>query len=432
MPRKRRFRIHWPYLSALALLVGVVASYILLGAWWSTRTAVGASAPHAWNLALVARSLDATVALWFLAVGASIGSFLNVVVYRLPLGRSVSGHSSCPYCRVPIASADNIPVFAWIRLRGRCRTCRLPISVQYPAVELLLGLVFLWIYFSEFARGGRNLPGVAFASGAGLLWSQITEESIIRTLLFAWAVSCLVAAGLMVARGARVALAIFLWTLLAILVGSLYQPAVVVIPWQPQPREISWFELRLDAIMTLLCGVAAGVFLGRMTAPLVYGEIDRRLLSSDRATSRAKGWVGTTAILGGLLGWQAVFGVVNVVLLVALGAGLAGYVWNARRHGPAWLADPIVWSWLGLLIFRVTWRRLDQIAGWFDHWPLLGLALLGAAVAAALATVVRRVHPPLLQPELAPEEPSAGQDGGIEPGRQSGGEQRSGPASDPR
>ena len=68
--------------------------------------------------------------------GALVGSFLNVVVYRLPRHESlVSPGSHCPSCGAPIKPYDNVPVLAWLWLRGRCRSCRAAISPRYPAVE---------------------------------------------------------------------------------------------------------------------------------------------------------------------------------------------------------------------------------------------------------------------------------------------------------
>ena len=78
-----------------------------------------------------------------LAFGLVVGSFLNVVIHRLPLGESVvSPRSRCPGCRNPIAARDNLPVVSYLLLGGRCRNCGEPISLRYPAVELLTGLLF--------------------------------------------------------------------------------------------------------------------------------------------------------------------------------------------------------------------------------------------------------------------------------------------------
>jgi leader peptidase (prepilin peptidase)/N-methyltransferase len=76
-------------------------------------------------------------------LGALIGSFLNVVIHRLPLGESlVTPGSHCPACDAPVRSFDNVPVLSWLMLRGRCRSCGAPISVRYPAVELLTAASF--------------------------------------------------------------------------------------------------------------------------------------------------------------------------------------------------------------------------------------------------------------------------------------------------
>ncbi|WP_244285795.1 prepilin peptidase [Cryobacterium zongtaii] len=75
--------------------------------------------------------------------GILIGSFLNVVVYRVPNGRSiVSPPSACPGCGALIRPVDNIPVISWLKLRGRCRQCRTSISVRYPVVEFGTGVFF--------------------------------------------------------------------------------------------------------------------------------------------------------------------------------------------------------------------------------------------------------------------------------------------------
>ena len=75
--------------------------------------------------------------------GAVIGSFLNVVAHRVPLGESlVSPGSRCPECGSPVKPYDNVPVVSWLVLRGRCRNCDAPISPRYPLVELATALAF--------------------------------------------------------------------------------------------------------------------------------------------------------------------------------------------------------------------------------------------------------------------------------------------------
>jgi leader peptidase (prepilin peptidase) / N-methyltransferase len=78
--------------------------------------------------------------------GLAIGSFLNVVIYRLPRGESLAKPPShCPNCNTELKPSDNIPILSWIILRGHCRYCQQPISVRYPVIELLTGSAYVGI-----------------------------------------------------------------------------------------------------------------------------------------------------------------------------------------------------------------------------------------------------------------------------------------------
>jgi leader peptidase (prepilin peptidase)/N-methyltransferase len=81
------------------------------------------------------------------AFGAAFGSFLNVVIHRVPREESiVFPNSACPKCKKPIKPFDNIPLISWLVLRGKCRNCGEPISARYPAVELLTAVLFVIVY----------------------------------------------------------------------------------------------------------------------------------------------------------------------------------------------------------------------------------------------------------------------------------------------
>jgi leader peptidase (prepilin peptidase) / N-methyltransferase len=81
-------------------------------------------------------------------VGAAIGSFLNVVVYRLPEGMSLLfPPSRCPYCLTRLKPYENVPVLGWLLVRGRCNHCHTPISIRYPLVELATGLLFVIVFW---------------------------------------------------------------------------------------------------------------------------------------------------------------------------------------------------------------------------------------------------------------------------------------------
>lgn len=95
------------------------------------------------SLQLIQWSAAITALLFWSAFGGICGSFINVLVYRLPRGLNVvTPPSACPACGTKLAWFDNIPVFGWLFLGGRCRYCRTPISAEYPFVEFVMALLF--------------------------------------------------------------------------------------------------------------------------------------------------------------------------------------------------------------------------------------------------------------------------------------------------
>ena len=148
-----------------------------------------------------------TILIFHTVLGLVIGSFLNVCIYRIPLGKSVvSPRSSCTRCGRQIAYYDNIPVLSYLLLRGKCRYCRATISFQYPFVELLTGAAFLvcglqWnfasptylnslflsviiiLIFTDFHH--RILPNVLTLPGiiAGILLSPFQDPALYREAL---------------------------------------------------------------------------------------------------------------------------------------------------------------------------------------------------------------------------------------------------------
>ena len=80
--------------------------------------------------------------------GAIVGSFLNVVIHRVPNEESiVFPNSNCPKCKTPIKGYDNIPILSWLILGGKCRSCKAPISIRYPAVELLHAILYVLVFW---------------------------------------------------------------------------------------------------------------------------------------------------------------------------------------------------------------------------------------------------------------------------------------------
>lgn len=131
------------------------------------------------------------------ALGAVVGSFLNVLVYRLPREMSIlrTPPSSCPTCSTPIRWHDNIPLYSWLMLRGKCRECRAPIALRYPLVELASGVLGV----AALARWGLSVTTfevaifawVSLALGLidldfQILPNVLTYPSIVFGLIFSW------------------------------------------------------------------------------------------------------------------------------------------------------------------------------------------------------------------------------------------------------
>ena len=130
------------------------------------------------------------------AFGAVAGSFLNVCIYRLPLGKSVVWPASaCPHCGRALSWYENVPVASFLVLHGRCRTCRAAIAVRYPVVEALTALMFgfAWWYYGPTALlASRLVLGCAlivlFAIDLEhhLLPNAITLPGIVVGFVFSW------------------------------------------------------------------------------------------------------------------------------------------------------------------------------------------------------------------------------------------------------
>ena len=138
--------------------------------------------------------MDPILALAIFVTGLAFGSFLNVCIYRLPLGLSVvTPRSKCPQCKRRIAFYDNVPVLSWLLLRGRCRNCKAPISPRYLLIELLTGALFVacYAYFGmtlatlKYCVFGFLLLGLIFTDAeTKLLPDKLTLPGLALGLIF--------------------------------------------------------------------------------------------------------------------------------------------------------------------------------------------------------------------------------------------------------
>lgn len=376
MVRKKRRRPNWPYRFTWLAIVLATLSYIAIKTLIGGMTFANRSYGTDWPLALVAACLDATFGVWYVAVGACIGSFLNVVAYRLPLGRHIGGHSGCPYCETPIESTDNVPVLAWIGLRGRCRTCRLPISIQYPIVELTVAIVFFVVFVTEFSSYGRNLPGTPRFT------HHITAGLILQSVTYLFLLSGLLAAALIAVKRQIVPLKLYFWSILPLTSISLLATNIIPIRWR-DVEPYGPLEDRLDVLATLVCGAVAGIAVARLIAPLIYKGLDSSLAMSDQKSASARQFICGMAIAGASVGWQSV---VPLTWLVLLSAIVGSLLFRSKRQAVN-LSDLTCWIWLGLLVFRGYW------SGWYSlqllpsNWPEVIRHVVGALFLAPLAII---------------------------------------------
>jgi leader peptidase (prepilin peptidase)/N-methyltransferase len=188
-----------------------------------------------------------------LPLGMVLGSFLNVVIARLPRGESiVSPPSRCPRCKKRILPWDNIPVLSYLLLRGRCRSCRKPISWRYPAVELTTGIL-LWLLAQRAEHPALLVTHAAFLLALVVVaWIDFDTRTIpdavtIPGVGLGLAASLFGPPGIVAALAGAVAGGVSLW-----LVGWLYERATGV-------PGMGGGDVKLAAMMGAFLG-AGGVF----------------------------------------------------------------------------------------------------------------------------------------------------------------------------
>lgn len=275
------------------------------------------------------------VALAFVG-GAVLGSFLNVVVHRVPRGGSaLTGRSRCPSCGGAIGPVDLVPVVGWLLLGGRCRTCGAAIAARYPLVEATSGTLLAALAAGELAAGATGWHAVA-------VWAA--RAAVIVTIL-AWA--------LLAADGHDVSsltVAVAVGTIAA--VSTLPGAGLPGIGWcgASWPRSPSWVGTALAAVIG-----AAG---GWVTGQAVAGTVGRR----------------AGALVGAALGWQAAFLVALMSAAVVSAVPTVARRWpgGRRRSGaeqasggiaPAAVmaaAATVVIGWRPLL---AAWRQCCQASG---------------------------------------------------------------------
>jgi leader peptidase (prepilin peptidase) / N-methyltransferase len=257
------------------------------------------------------------------AFGGAIGSFLNVVVYRLPNRLSlILPPSHCPMCKTPIRWHDNVPVFGWIMLGGKCRQCRCSIPIRYPAVE-----AFTAAMFAALAWGENPLQPV-YPDYLILLCYHVT---LLCTLL---------CSALIEIDGNRPPLRLFVPAIIVGIATPLVWPPIIQLAGLPGLHS----TCAVDAI-DVLAGPVAGVGLSIAIWLLMQAWRRARAQSDFDTTPPSTGLLLGLICAGTFFGWL----VLGVLALVTLTIHIL--LLCPGRGQPRVFAPPSVW----LLVATIAW-----------------------------------------------------------------------------
>jgi len=330
------------------------------------------------------RTTETFFTVWFFALGATVGSYLNVIVYRIPRGESlVTKRSACPQCSSPIAGRDNVPVLGWIWLKGKCRSCQLPISIRYPTVEAVTGSLFLLLYFAELLSGGQNLPVRIPNHHAGVVWILFyTKWDLVG--LFSY--HCLLLVALLTWSLIRYDRNQVRWQSVLTTGGLAVIPLLI---W-PHLHLVHWGDPSIPysqrTVTDALIGAGLGGIVGGILGVIVIWFSQR----AGETVSAGRAYGEGLALTGIMLGWQAACSVLALSMLLRL-----VQLSLARNWGWSFLYK---WPWTGALFLAVVtqllcWRLL--VATLIDWWPTRGIGIvpmivwLGTIVSASVALWLR-------------------------------------------
>ncbi len=224
-------------------------------------------------------------------MGAVIGSFLNVVIHRLPRRESlVSPPSRCPQCETPVKPYDNVPVVSWLVLRGRCRHCGAPISPRYPIVELLTALVFAAVVLVRGFDDDLVLELPFVAALIALAGIDVDHKLLPNRIVYPMAAYGVVAT-LLVDRG----------DLVEHLVAGAGAFVFLLVAALAYPRGMGMGDVKLAGAMGLYLGVA--VIPALLTAFLTGSIVGVGILVREGAAARKKAVpFGVFLAIGGIVG----------------------------------------------------------------------------------------------------------------------------------
>jgi leader peptidase (prepilin peptidase)/N-methyltransferase len=292
--------------------------------------------------------LDLVTAAWFGVIGACIGSFLNVVAYRMPRGMSVVWKPShCPQCGHDIRARDNVPVLGWLWLRGRCRDCGAAISPRYAVVEALMGAAFAWLAYAELLSGAANLPGgpLIVEAGAMKVVANPRWELIGMFAFHAGLLSVVMAMALVDRDGVPVPRLFVVLAAVAVVVVAWKLPAAY--PERARATRVAELKAPVDA----LTGVTWGAL------PLLAGWAVARRRKQPGLAALLLNAAMALGTIGGFLGLRPIVRI-TLAWLVATIAG------RALLRGDAWRRNALAPLWPLALVHIVFWKHVAPWLNW--------------------------------------------------------------------
>ena len=343
-------------------LVTAIACYVVGLAWWQSLN----HNLYDFDDLIVPRMIDVVIVMWLLWIGSSIGSFLNVVAWRMPRGESLNGRSKCPRCETRLRAKDNFPVFGWLALGGRCRTCRLPISARYPIVEAAVGLSVTAVGVTELYR--LALPYQTNHWHGGPLWTPIIDRPMLIVLLYhIVALSCSWACGLIRTDGNRLPWQLKAFAAMAATFPLLVYPDVMTVPWQSStpphwpPIEVAAqaappsVPRYLNAVMRIITAIAAAGILGRIMGRVMCPAADPKIDPLGSDTRKLIDLLLIAAIPSVVVGWQSTPALLLFAAIIALLFRSSGMLAAKDALGYFAIAVPIA-----LTIHLISWRWMHE------------------------------------------------------------------------
>ena len=321
---------------------------------------------------------------WIFFFGSCIASFLNVVAWRVPRGRSILGSSHCPYCNSRLAFKDNLPIVGWLRNGGRCRTCRLPISPRYLVAEIILGSIFLMLALVQLNGGGINLPFRSTDGWSGFETLLFDPQWDLLLLLFfeLTLLSSLFTFALVKSDGLRIPASLFLIPLVLGIGFPLLWPEMSLLSWTSEYRAATIPSFDLQTCITRLIGGVAGFATGWVLKSL----ITPKQLTSVQKIQLPQGM----SIVGVFLGWQSVLSIAVIYLIITFACEI-----YFRHSGPA---PPVVRAFqlnqfakltLATLLHLLSWRLQTAIPFWIGTHSSWITLLAGTSTVLVLALALR-------------------------------------------